>query len=63
MLINGLRQVRAQLASLLHAGLEPVYAIISAMLLLNEVPGLQTLSGGLLIVGVSILMSIEHASS
>ena len=63
MLINGLRQVRAQLASLLHAGLEPVYAIIFALLLLNEVPGLQTLSGGLLIVGVSILMSIEHASS
>ena len=63
MLINGLRQVRAQLASLLHAGLEPVYAIVFALLLLNEVPGLQTLSGGLLIVGVSILMSIEHASS
>ena len=60
LLINGLRKVSVQLTSLLHAGLEPVYGIFFALILLSEVPSLQTLLGGVLIVGVSILMSMKH---
>ncbi len=60
LLINGLRKVSVQLTSLLHAGLEPVYGTLFALILLSEVPSLQTLLGGVLIVGVSILMSMKH---
>ena len=59
MLVNGLKNVSAQLVSLLHAGLEPVYAIIFALFLLNEIPGIQTICGGIIIIGVSIVMSFE----
>jgi drug/metabolite transporter (DMT)-like permease len=51
------------LTSLLHAGLEPVYGILFALILLSEIPTLQTLVGGVMIVGVSILMSIKHGTN
>ena len=56
LLINGLRHVRAQVASLLIAGLEPVFAILFALFLLGEVPSVQTLLGGVLIVGTTVFM-------
>jgi drug/metabolite transporter (DMT)-like permease len=57
LLINGLRHVQAQVASLLIAGLEPVFAIVFALFLLGEIPSLQTLLGGLLIVGTTFLVT------
>ena len=57
LLINGLRHVKAQIASLLIAGLEPVGAIVFALFLLGEIPSLQTLLGGLLIVGTTFLIT------
>jgi len=57
LLINGLRHVKAQIASLLIAGLEPVGAIVFALFLLGEIPSLQTLLGGLLIVGTMFLIT------
>ena len=57
LLINGLRHVKAQIASLLIAGLEPVFAIVFALFLLGEIPSLQTLLGGLLIVGTTFLIT------
>ena len=57
LLINGLRHVQAQVASLLIAGLEPVFAIFFALLLLGEIPSLQTLLGGLLIVGTTFFVT------
>jgi len=57
LLINGLRHVKAQIASLLIAGLEPVAAIVFALFLLGEIPSLQTLLGGLLIVGTTFLIT------
>ena len=57
LLINGLRHVKAQIASLLIAGLEPVGAILFALFLLGEIPSLQTLLGGLLIVGTTLLIT------
>ena len=56
MLINGLRHIRAQVASLLIAGLEPVFAILFALFLLGEVPSVQTLLGGVLIVGTTVFI-------
>ena len=56
LLINGLRNVRAQTASMLIAGLEPVCGIVFALFLLGEVPSLQTLVGGALIVSTTIFM-------
>ena len=57
LLINGLRHVKAQIASLLIAGLEPVGAIVFALFLLGEIPSLQTLLGGLLIIGTTFLIT------
>ena len=57
LLINGLRHVKAQVASLLIAGLEPVFAIVFALFLLEEAPSLQTMFGGLLIVGTTFLVT------
>ena len=57
LLINGLRHVRAQVASLLIAGLEPVFAIVFALFLLGEIPSVQTLLGGILIVGTTVFMT------
>ena len=57
LLINGLRHVQAQVASLLLAGLEPIFAIVFALFLLGEVPSLQTILGGLLIVSTTFLVT------
>ncbi len=51
--IQSLTKIRAQTASVI-AGLEPVYGIIFAFFLLNEVPGVRTLAGGLVIIGATI---------
>ena len=56
LLINGLRHVRAQVVSLLIAGMEPVFAILFALFLLGETPSRQTLLGGVLIVGTTVVM-------
>jgi len=54
--IGSLKHIKAQLASVI-AGLEPVYGVIFALLLLNEVPTLRTFIGGLIILGsVSLVM-------
>ena len=54
LLINGLRHIRAQVVSLLIAGMEPVFAILFALFLLGETPSGQTLLGGVLIVGTTV---------
>ena len=56
LLINGLRHVRAQVVSLLLAGMEPVFAILFALFLLGETPSGQTLLGGVLIIGTTVFM-------
>ena len=56
LLINGLRHIRAQVVSLLIAGMEPVFAILFALFLLGETPSGQTLLGGVLIVGTTVFV-------
>ena len=47
--IGSLKHIKAQLSSVITC-LEPVYGIVFALLLLNEVPTLRTLIGGLIIL-------------
>jgi drug/metabolite transporter (DMT)-like permease len=51
--IQSLTKIRAQTASII-AGLEPVYGILLAFFLLNEIPELRTLAGGVVIIGATI---------
>lgn len=56
-LINGLRYINAQLASLLIAGLEPVMAIFFAFLFLGEVPHVRTILGGMFILLATLIIT------
>ena len=55
--IEGMRGITAQLASLI-ASLEPVWGILFALLLLDEVPSGRTLLGGAIIVGATLLPAL-----
>lgn len=55
LLVRGLKVVKAQVASVL-VGLEPLYSILFAMILLNEFPPLQTLLGGA-IIGLAVVLA------
>jgi len=52
--IASLRHIKAQLASI-TTGLEPVYGIVFAYLLMGEVPASRTIFGGLIILGAAFL--------
>mgnify|MGYP003633704992 CR=1 FL=1 len=56
--IASLKEIKATTASLIIA-LEPVYGVIAALILFNEVPTIRTVSGGLLILGASLYISIK----
>jgi drug/metabolite transporter (DMT)-like permease len=60
--IQSLTEIRAQTASVI-AGLEPVYGIVFAFFLLNEIPGVRTLSGGLIIIGATIAAGVFNHRS
>ncbi|MCP3941473.1 MAG: DMT family transporter [Desulfobacteraceae bacterium] len=51
--IQSLTKIRAQTASVI-TGLEPVYGIVLAFFLLNQIPRAQTLAGGIVIITASI---------
>lgn len=55
--IRSLTIIRVQTASVI-AGLEPVYGIFFAFILLNEIPDLRTLAGGVLIIGATITAGV-----
>lgn len=59
--ISSLSTVKAQLASVITC-LEPVYAIIIAAIVLDEVPTMRTLLGGIVILGAVIAASVRHSS-
>lgn len=62
LVVASLRHIRAQTASVV-IGLEPVYAILFAWLLLHELPAGRTLLGGLLICGAVFTASLTQARS
>lgn len=52
--IRSLSVIKAQTASVI-AGLEPVYGIVLAFFMLNEIPQIRTLIGGLIIISATLL--------
>lgn len=59
LLVKGLNVVKAQLASVL-VGLEPIYSILFAIVLLNEIPELSTILGGAIVAGSVVLATVSH---
>ena len=57
--ISGFKSVKVRTASII-AGLEPVYGIIAAMLLLHEIPSLKVICGGIVILAVSMWVSVSN---
>lgn len=60
--IQSLTVLKAQLASIV-AGLEPVYGIFFAAILLGEIPNLSTLVGAVIVFGAVILAMRAHAET
>ncbi|MBI2079154.1 EamA family transporter [Candidatus Micrarchaeota archaeon] len=58
---KSLRHVKAQTAGIISS-VEPVYGLISAFLILGEVPVLKTILGGLLIVIASLAATLNSKS-
>jgi drug/metabolite transporter (DMT)-like permease len=56
--IKSLAQIKAQTVSII-TGLEPVWGILLAIIFLNEIPGLQTIIGGIIIISASVLAGIK----
>ncbi|MDO5116581.1 MAG: DMT family transporter [Synergistaceae bacterium] len=56
--IGGMKRVRAQTAGII-ASLESVYGIISAALLLGEIPSLKELVGGAVILGTALYSTLR----
>jgi drug/metabolite transporter (DMT)-like permease len=59
LVVASLRHLRAQTTSVVF-GLEPVYGIVLAWLMIGETPGLRTLLGGLLICGAVLWASLTQ---
>ena len=57
MFISGMRFVRAQTAGVI-AGLETVYGVIAAAVLLGEAPSIKEIIGGILILGAAFVSTI-----
>lgn len=60
--IKGMAHVKAQLASVI-ASLEPVYGIVFAVFLLDEVPSVRTVVGGVIILTAAFLASNDTLTS
>jgi drug/metabolite transporter (DMT)-like permease len=58
--IKSLSSIKAQLVSVV-TGLEPVYAILFAAILLKEIPTIQTICGAVLVLGAVIVAMKSHA--
>jgi drug/metabolite transporter (DMT)-like permease len=59
LLIHALKFMRAHLVAVATA-LEPVYGILFAAVLLNEIPDLRTLAGGTIVIGAVVLAMRSH---
>lgn len=58
--IKGMRRIKAQTAAIISS-LEPVYGIIMALFLLNEIPTLRTVLGGVVILGTVFAVTLRGA--
>lgn len=60
--IKGMSSIKAQVASII-ASLEPVYGILFAAVLLNEIPGVRTVVGGIIILGATFVATTTSKSA
>ncbi|QDR81654.1 DMT family transporter [Sporomusa termitida] len=60
--ISGLKRIKTQTAGIISS-LEPVYGIIFAVMLLQEIPTLREILGGLIILGTVVYKSIDAGAS
>lgn len=60
--IKGMRYLNAQIAAIISS-LEPVYGIILAFLILNEIPAFRTVLGGLVILGTTFAVTWKGAKA
>jgi drug/metabolite transporter (DMT)-like permease len=58
--IKGMRLIKAQTAAIISS-LEPVYGIVMALFILNEVPSLRTVLGGVIILGTALAVTLRGA--
>ncbi|RYX86516.1 EamA family transporter [bacterium] len=58
--MQSLLGVPARLASLVTAGMEVVYGVLLAALLLHEIPSYRTVFGGLIIITATIFAMLQH---
>lgn len=56
--INGLKNVKAQTASII-ASLEPVYGIIATVVLIGEIPVIREVIGGIIILAMAAYSTLE----
>ena len=54
--IKGMRHIQAQTAAIISS-LEPVYGIVLALLILNEIPAFRTILGGTVILGTTFAVT------
>ncbi len=57
--INSLKEIKTQTAGIISS-LEPLYGIILSIFLLNEVPSVKEIAGGLLILGTVFYSTIKN---
>ena len=60
--IQSLAVLKAQFVSVVTA-LEPVYGILLAMLILNEIPDLSTMLGAAIVIGAVVLAMTAHSNT
>lgn len=58
--IEGLKHVKVQTAGII-SGLESVYGVLAALVVLGEVPGFRELAGGIVILGVVFYSTLASA--
>jgi drug/metabolite transporter (DMT)-like permease len=62
LVVASLRHLRAQTTSVVF-GLEPVYGILLAWLVIGETPAVRTVAGGILICGAVLWASVSHGKA
>lgn len=58
--VSAQKKVKAQTAGII-SGMETVYGIVYAFILLREVPSVRELIGGAVILGVALVTSLEKS--
>jgi drug/metabolite transporter (DMT)-like permease len=58
--IKGMRLIKAQTAAIISS-LEPVYGIVMALFILNEIPSLRTVLRGVIILGTTLAVTLRGA--